>query len=60
MLTLKPWRVKLFLGYGGDWMKNIFFKVEDELHKDIKIKATEEGKSIKEFILDLIKQELKK
>ena len=41
-------------------MKNIFFKVEDELHKDIKIKATEEGKSIKEFILDLIKQELKK
>lgn len=41
-------------------MKNISFKVEDELHKDIKIKATEEGKSIKEFILDLIKQELKK
>lgn len=41
-------------------MKNISFKVEDELHKDIKIKATEEGKSIKEFILNLIKQELKK
>lgn len=41
-------------------MKNISFKVEDEFHKEIKIKATEEGKSIKEFILDLIKKELKK
>lgn len=41
-------------------MKNISFKVEDEFHKKIKIKATEEGKSIKEFILDLIRKELKK
>lgn len=41
-------------------MKNISFKIEDELHKEIKIKATKEGKSIKEFILDLIKKELEK
>lgn len=41
-------------------MKNISFKVEDEFHKKIKIKATEDGKTIKEFILDLIRKELKK
>lgn len=41
-------------------MKNIAFKIEDEFHKNIKIRATEEGKSIKEFIIVLIKKELEK
>ncbi|WP_294065494.1 toxin-antitoxin system HicB family antitoxin [uncultured Fusobacterium sp.] len=41
-------------------MKNISFKVEDEFHKQLKIKATEEGKSIKEYVIELIKKDLEK
>ena len=41
-------------------MKNISFKVEDEFHKKLKLKATEEEKTIKEYIIQLIKKELDK
>lgn len=34
-------------------MKNISFKLDDELHKKIKIKATTEGKTIKDYLIDL-------
>lgn len=34
-------------------MKNISFKLEDDLHKKIKIKATTEGKTIKDYLIDL-------
>ena len=39
-----------------------FFLFEEKIKfdKNIKIRATEEGKSIKEFIIDLIKKELEK
>ena len=30
-------------------MKNIAFQVEDDFHKEIKIKATQEGKTNKEL-----------
>ncbi len=46
--------------HGGGEMKNIAFPVEDELHKKIKIKATEEGKTIKDYIIELIKKDLEK
>ena len=32
-------------------MKNIAFQVEDDFHKEIKIKATQEGKTIKDYII---------
>ena len=38
--------------------KNISFKVDSELHKNIKIKATNMGIGIKEYILNLIKKDL--
>jgi predicted HicB family RNase H-like nuclease len=38
--------------------KNIAFQVDDDLHMDIKLLATKEGKSIKEYILELIKKDL--
>lgn len=41
-------------------MKNIAFKIEDEFHKKIKLKATEEGKSIKDYIIELIEKDLEK
>ena len=39
-------------------IKNIAFRIEDELHTEIKIQATKEGKSIKEYILELVKKDL--
>lgn len=41
-------------------MKNIAFQVEDDFHKEIKIKATQEGKTIKDYIIELIKTDLEK
>ncbi|BBM55106.1 hypothetical protein JMUB3936_p1040 (plasmid) [Leptotrichia wadei] len=38
--------------------KNISFKVDSELHKNIKLKATNMGIGIKEYILNLIKKDL--
>lgn len=34
-------------------MKNISFKLDDDLHKKIKIKATTEGKTIKDYLISL-------
>ncbi len=41
-------------------IKNIAFQVDDELHKRIKLQSTKEDKSIKEYIVELIKEDLKK
>lgn len=38
--------------------KNISFKVDSGLHKSIKLKATNMGIGIKEYILNLIKKDL--
>lgn len=42
------------------FIKNIGFTVDDEFHKKLKIKATKEGKGIKEYIIDLIKKDMEK
>ena len=39
-------------------IKNIAFPVEDELHMAIKIQATKKGKTIKDYIIELIKKDL--
>lgn len=41
-------------------MKNISFKIDEEFHKEIKLKGTEEVKVIKDFIIELMKDELEK
>lgn len=39
-------------------MKNIAFQIDDQFHKQFKIQATQEGKSIKDYIIELIKMDL--
>lgn len=39
-------------------IKNIAFLVDDELHKQIKVLCAMEGKSIKEYIIELIEKDL--
>jgi hypothetical protein len=41
-------------------MKNIGFLVDEEFHKEIKLQSTKEGKGIKEYIIRLIEEDLKK
>jgi len=41
-------------------IKNIAFQVDDKFHTEIKIKATQQGKTIKDYIMELIKQDLSK
>lgn len=40
-------------------LKTIAFQVDDEFHKALKIKATQEGTTIKDYIIQLIKENLK-
>lgn len=39
--------------------KNIGIKVNEELYREIKIKIAKEGKTLKEYILELVKKDLK-
>lgn len=39
--------------------KNISFKLDNELHKKIKIKATENDKTIKDYLINLAKNDIK-
>ena len=39
-------------------MKNLILKIDEELHKQIKIRATENGQTIKGYITTLIKRDL--
>ncbi len=39
-------------------IKNIAFPVSDELHMEIKIQAAKESKTIKDYIIELIKKDL--
>jgi predicted HicB family RNase H-like nuclease len=41
-------------------MKNIAFLIDEEFHKKIKLQSTKDNKSIKDYIIDLIKQDLEK
>jgi len=38
--------------------RNIGFKVDDEFFKKVKIKIAQEGKSLKEYIVELINKDL--
>ena len=40
-------------------IKNISFQIDDEFHKNIKIQATKEDLTIKDYIIELIKKDLK-
>ncbi|CAL7869449.1 hypothetical protein [Fusobacterium necrophorum] len=40
--------------------KTINFKIDSELYKEIKIKIAKEGKTIKQYLTDLIKKDMKK
>ena len=40
--------------------KNISFKVDSEFYKKIKIKLIEEDKTLKAYIIELIKKDLEK
>jgi len=39
-------------------IKNISFQINDEFHIELKIQSTKEGKSIKDYIIELIKKDL--
>lgn len=41
-------------------MKTICVQVSEEFHKDIKMKALQEDKSIKQYVIELIEKDLKK
>lgn len=43
---------------GGPAMKNLILKIDEELHKQIKIHTTENGQTIKGYITTLIKRDL--
>lgn len=40
--------------------KNLIFKIDSELHKQIKIRSAENGQTIKGYITTLIKKDLEK
>ena len=40
--------------------RNIGFKVDDEFYKKVKIKIAQEGKTLKEYIVELISKDLEK
>jgi len=39
-------------------IKNIAFPVPDDFHVEVKIQATKEGKTIKDYIIELIQKDL--
>lgn len=40
--------------------KTMTIRLDEELHKRIKLKAVKEGKTVKDYILNLVKQDLEK
>lgn len=40
------------------YIKNIAFPIDDKFHTEIKLQATKEGKTIKDYIIELIKKDL--
>ena len=38
--------------------KTMTIRLDEELHKRIKLKAVKEGKTVKDYILNLVKQDL--
>ena len=41
-------------------MKKLFIEIEDELHKQIKVKTAKIEQSIKDYIVKLVEEDLKK
>lgn len=48
----------IYILKGGTAMKNLILKIDEELHKQIKIRASENGQTIKGYITTLIKRDL--
>lgn len=40
--------------------KTMTIRLDEELHKRIKLKAVKEGKTVKDYILNLVKEDLRK
>lgn len=40
-------------------MKRIVVEIDDSLHRDIKISAFKQGKTIKQYVNDMLKKEIK-
>ena len=41
-------------------MKNLCIKLEEELHKELKLKAMKKDKNLREYVTELIIKDLKK
>lgn len=41
-------------------MKTLSFKIEDELHKKLRLKAIQKDKSVKKYLSELIEKDLEK
>lgn len=39
--------------------KTITIRIDEELHRNIKIKIAKEGKTLKDYLVDLVKEDLK-
>lgn len=46
------------LDLGGGFIKTITLRLEDELHKQLKLKTVTEDTTIQDYVLTLIKQSL--
>ena len=42
----------------GESMKTINFQVNEELHKQMRLEAIREDKSVKQYIIDLIRKDI--
>lgn len=40
-------------------MKTLHFQIEEELHKELRLKAIKEDKSIKQYVTELIQKSVK-
>lgn len=41
-------------------MKRLIVEVDDAFHKELKLKALTDGKSMKDYVIELIKRDLQK
>lgn len=45
---------------GGEGLKVVSIKVPDEFHRQMKLIAVKQGKSIKEYVMELIEKDFQK
>lgn len=61
LLTHSLLNVIMSLSKGGEYIltKTVTLRLEEELHRDLKIKMAQEGKTIQEYIIALIKNDMR-